>query len=748
MAWEQSVLDRMDGILHAAHAQGRHTLHEHEVYQLLKLAGMDVPQYVFVQDPITVTEQMLSRFPGKDLMIKIVSRDLAHNQRYGGVKRVTIRDPLFVRFLLTQMQEEVLSHFGEEEKPHIDGFLIVEFIRFTQALGNEIMIGLKEDASFGPVVTLSKGGDDAEFFAKYYDPANLFLAPVSFGDAQSFTQGLNIRHKFEDMGHPEYLDMIAAGVSRISELGIAFSFLSGRRPSFYLKALDLNPIVFSKDGRFVAVDGYAEFAPAEESAQIISLPDASHLKGFFHPRGIVVAGVSTKAEKYSMAKNIVTLFAELHRGDVYCVNPKGGEAQVQGRVYPLYKSLSDIPNPYDLVVYAAPGQHSLDFVRQVPPGKSVILISGIPADMKYEDFVNGMGQARQPGVRVIGPNCMGVFRAPRDGEKGVNTLFIDEKRMRIPLGPKSNVALLTQSGAMGITSVERNPYAAIFNTIVSFGNKVDVNLPDLMEYFESDTAVEVMALYLEGVGLGEGRRFYELAKRSNKPVIVYKSGRTEAGAKAAASHTASISGSYDVFRAACLQAGCVLTEELDDFYHFTKAFAMLSGRKPLGCRTAGVVNAGLDATMGADLLKHLKPADFSKETSARIRELNTHGLVSIGTAFLDLTPMTEDVAYAAYVEAVLSDPGVDCLFVAIVPHIENLKTLQDSYLDEDAIGPLLVKAVKRHQKPVVVSVNAGKHFLPFVQYLEENGLPVYGDIRSAVRSLDAYVEYWAGRNEG
>jgi acyl-CoA synthetase (NDP forming) len=283
------------------------------------------------------------------------------------------------------------------------------------------------------------------------------------------------------------------------------------------------------------------------------------------------------------------------------------------------------------------------------------------------------------------------------------------------------------------------------STIVSFGNKVDVNLPDLMEYFEFDKAVDVMALYLEGVGAGEGRRFYELARHSNKPVIVYKSGRTEAGAKAAASHTASISGSYDVFRAACLQAGCVLTEELDDFYHFTKAFAMLSGRRPGGCRVAGVVNAGLDATMGADLLRHLKPAEFAPETAARIRELNTHGLVSAGTAFLDLTPMTDDVGYAAYIEAVLSDPSVDCMFVAIVPHIENLTTLQDSYMDEDAIGPLLVQTVKRHHKPVVVSVNAGKHFLPFVQYLEENGLPVYGDIRSAVRSLDAFVEYWTGK---
>ncbi len=747
MTWERDALERMEGIMRAAHADGRHTLHEHEVYELLRLAGMDVPQYVFVENPKEVTEQVLSRFPGKDLMIKAVSRDLAHNQRYGGVKRVTIRDPLFVRFLLEQMREEVLSHFPEGEKPRIDGFLIVEFIRFTQALGSEIMIGLKEDISFGPVVTLSKGGDDAEFFAKYYDPANLFLAPVSLADALDFTHSLNIRHKFEGMGHPEYLAMIAKNVARISELGLAFSFLAERKCAFRLTAMDLNPIVFSKDGRFVAVDGYAEFEPAQAPAPAASLKDTSLLRGFFEPRGIVVAGVSTKPEKFSMARNIVSLFMDLGREDVYCVNPKGGEAFVQGRTFPLYKSLADIPAPYDLVVYAAPGQYSLDFIRQVPKDKAVILISGIPADMRYEDFVKGMAEAKQSGVRVIGPNCMGVFRAPRGGEKGVNTLFINEQRMHIPLGDNSNVALLTQSGAMGITSVERNQHAAILNTIVSFGNKVDVDVPDLMAHFKNDSAVKVMALYLEGVGAGEGRRFFDLARRSPKPVIVYKSGRTEAGAKAAASHTAAISGSYDVFRAACLQAGCVLTEELDDFYHFTKAFAMLDAKKPAGLRVAGVVNAGLDATMGADLLQHLKPAEFAPETTRKIRELNTHGLVSAGTAFLDLTPMTDDVGYAAYIDAVLGDPGVDCLFVAVVPHIESLKTVPESLADEDAIGPLLVKTVKKHNKPVVVSINAGRHFQPFVQYLEENGLPVYGDIRSAVRSLDAFAAYWLERGE-
>lgn len=740
-----SVFAQVDALLGAALADGRHTLYEHEVYEMLKLVSLQTPEYRFIRDIGEVTEGLLSAFAGKDIMVKIVSRDLAHNQRYGGVKKVSITDPLFIRFVLTQMREEVLSHFAEGEKPTVDGFLVIEFIQFTQALGDEIMVGFQEDPAFGTVVTLSKGGDDAEFFAKYYDPANLLIAPITLSDAEQLLNSLNIRHKYQQMGHPERINQIAFAVATLSGLGQAFSMLSSRTPKYYLKALDLNPIVFAKDGRFVAVDGYAEFVAAEAAPAVRGVPNQNGLKSFFQPNGVVVAGVSTDPGKYSMARNIVSLLMDLGREDICCINPKGGETEIGGRVFPLYKSIADVPYPYDLVVYAAPGQYSLSFIEQVPAGKAVILISGIPTDMNYTQFAQGIAKVKKPDVRVIGPNCMGVFSAPRNGENGVNTLFIEEERMHIPLSEHSNTALLTQSGAMGITCVERNQYTAVFRNIVSFGNKVDVNIPDLVAYFEHDPKIDVISIYAEGINMGEGRQFFDLLQVAQKPVIIYKSGRTEAGAKAAASHTAAMSGSYEVFRAACLQGRCILTEELDDFYNFTKTFAVLSTHPARGCRVAGVVNAGLEATMGADILDQLTPAEFTAETVGKLKTLNTHGLVNVETPFLDLTPMTDDPLYAQFIETVLRDPNVDCLFVGIVPHVDTLKTVEENYLDVDAIGPLLVKVFQETKKPVVVSVNAGRHYQLLVKYLEENGLPVFSEIRSAIRSLDAFAAYWSKR---
>jgi 3-hydroxypropionyl-CoA synthetase (ADP-forming) len=644
--------------------------------------------------------------------------------------------------VMNSMRDEVLSHFPEDKKPKIDGFLIVEFVRFTQALGNEIMIGMKDDMAFGPVLTLTKGGDDAEFFAKYYDPANLTLAPVGYADAQKLTHSLKIRHKFEEAGRPEYLDMMARALAVVSELGSAYSGLSRRKPKWLLNALDLNPLVFSEDGRFLAVDGYAEFSEAGRSRPALHAPNPTGLKGFFEPDGVAVLGVSSDIHKYSMARVIATLFHDFGRKDLYCVNPKGGETELNGVKYPLYKSLDEIPHNYDLVVYSAPAKYTLDFIKALPEGKAAIIISGISADIRYSEFAESAMAAKPRGTRLMGPNCMGVFYAPGRGNKGVNTLFIDEDHLHIPWGENSNCALFTQSGAMGVTSIERAQFSRIFRTIVSFGNKVDVNVPDLIGYFEGDKNIDVMAMYMEGVNPGEGRQFFEAASKSKKPILVYKSGRTEAGMKAAISHTASMSGSYEVFRAACAQAGCVLLEELDDFYNSMKAFSMLHRNKPAGRRVAGVVNAGLDATMGADLLKCLTQAALRPETVEKIKKLNVHGLVDTGTSFLDLTPMTGDELYVQFIEAVLEDPGVDCLFVAVVPHIENLKTLENNYLDADALAPLLVSAYRRHSKPVVVSVNAGQHYQYIVQHLEENGLPVYADIRSAIRSLDTFAGYW------
>ncbi len=213
--------------------------------------------------------------------------------------------------------------------------------------------------------------------------------------------------------------------------------------------------------------------------------------------------------------------------------------------------------------------------------------------------------------------------------------------------------------------------------MVSFGNKFDVKVGDLLAHFSRDPAVQVIAVYLEGLDAGEGRAFFECARESPKPIIAYKGGRTEAGARSAASHTAAMSGNYEVFRAACRQAGVVLAETIDELYDRIRVFSLLAGRRPRGNRVAGVVNAGFESTVSADELKGLTQARLAAPTVERLNAINSTGLVDTSSPFLDITPMADDRTYAQFVEAVIEDEGVDCVFVAVVPHAVTLKTVPE-----------------------------------------------------------------------
>jgi len=741
---------RIDGILAAAQAQGRGTLYEHEVYGILQTIGLGVPRHRFVRDVAEVTPEVLSGV-GHTVMVKVVSPGIPHKQKVGGVRRVAASDPLYVQFVLTRMREEVLSHFAPGEAPGITGFLLVEFVPHTQAIGYEVLVGFHEDAAFGPVLTVSKGGEDAEFFAAHYDPANLFLPPVEYPDALAFMDSLHIRHRFEQTGHLEFLEHMAKAVAGMSLLAFRYSPIAAE-PRFIFTSFEVNPFVISKDNRFVALDGLAEFRAVSEEDAWVPRGNAANLEAFFRPRGVAVVGVSADSSRYSLGRDIAALLHDLGRDDLVLINPKGGAVRFDGAVYPLYPSLADLPAPVELVVYAAPAPSAPDFLRSLAGSKvkAVILIPGVLASVPYAEFARQLREATPPGVRLIGPNCMGVYVAPEQDAAlplpGVNTLFVNEKRLEVRSSERANAVLLTQSGALAVTALDKLRGCRPFRSVVSFGNKCDVNVADLLAYFGSDPAVGVVALYLEGFNPGEGRRFYDIAKNMGTPIVAYKAGRTQAGARSAAAHTAALSGSYDVFRAACQQAGVILAETIEGYYDLVKTFALLAAKPPAGNRVAGVVNAGFESTVGADELKGLTQAHLAAATIERLNAINSYGLVDTSSPFLDVTPMADDRMYAEFVEAVIRDPGVDCVFVAVVPHAVSLKTDPETCRDPDGLASLLLDLAVGYGKPMVVSVNAGRYYADFVSVLEEGGLPVYADIRSAIASLDTFVSYRLGKH--
>ncbi|MDM8535926.1 acetate--CoA ligase family protein [Desulfobacterales bacterium HSG17] len=749
MKFSEQILERINQVFRSAHNEKREILYEHEVYKILDCIGLETPKFVFIEDPSKINESILHQFRHY-VILKIVSPDISHKQKIGGVKKVRNYEPLYIQFVLNQMKKEVLSHFPKENKPDIKGFLAVEFIPHTQALGYEVLIGFKEDNAFGPVMTMSKGGDDAEFFARYYDPPNLFLPPLDIDQAVDMVSKLNIRNKFEAKGLSKYLKYFANAASLLSRLAYHYSFIlehkSETQPEFIIKALDINPFVIAEDERFIAVDGFAHFSSASNQNNAVPPVNKDNLEGFFAPKGIAVIGVSANLEKQSLGRLIALQLHDMGRNDLYLINSNGGEICFDQKKYSLFRSVDEITEHIDLIVYAAPARFIANFLKSLNhnPPKAVILIPGIPSNLNYLEFTKTLDSMKPyfRKTRIMGPNCMGVFYGHEGSIKGINTLFIEEERLSLKCSESANTVLLTQSGAFSVTAIDKFQNSGLLKSIVSFGNKYDVKLTDLIAWFSSKPFIDLIALYVEGLEPGEGRQFFQLSKKISKPIIIYKAGKTNAGAKITASHTASMSGSYDVFKAACEQAGIILVENIEDHYDYVKIFSLAAKKLPRGNRVAGVVNAGFESAVGADELKHLKQAGLSEQTRKKLVKLNTSGLIDTDTSFLDITPMANDLMYGDFVEAVLQDDNVDCVFVSIVPHSSNLKTLAETCHDPDSLANLLVRLNKSYCKPMVICVNAGKYYQDFVSILEKNGLPVYNDIRSAVKSLDRFVAYY------
>lgn len=731
---------KIDSVFENAHDSGRNVLFEFEVYDILGHAGLDVPHYVFIDSPGLATEEILSQF-GEKIVIKVVSKDIAHKQKLGGVKVVSNSEPLFVQFVLFKMKEEVLANFNDNEKPGIEGFLIVEFVDFNQSLGSELLIGVKNDEAFGPVLTLSKGGDDAEFFAKYYDAANLSLPYMTSKEADELAGSLKIIHKFNEIGHPEYKDYIARAAEAISRLAFRYSDVSEDSVEYHILSMDVNPFVFSKSGRFMAVDGYVVFEKSENKKKLLA--DTSNIDAFFKPEGIAVIGVSRNETKYSMGREIATLLHELDRRDLYCINLRSGSTMIGGVEYKMYQNLDELPEDIDMAVYAAPATSVPTFLKNLGKRKpkAMVMIPGIPSDIGYEEFARQLDESKPDGMRIIGPNCVGVYYGANSHGSGINTLFIEEERLKLYSDENSNAALLTQSGGMAITMIDKLNNNPVFKAIASFGNKYDIKITDLFSYFEKDDSIDVISVYVEGFDEREGRLFFELARESSKPVIIYKGGKTEAGAQAAKSHTAAMTGDYDTFRAACLQAGVILTEDATEFMDCIKAFSLLADKKTNGMNVSGVLNAGFEATIASDELGNLQPAKVTDKTMSTLNAINTHGLVDTANAIIDVTPMTDDVMYGEFIKAFMMDPGVDAIIVGVVPHVENIKSTPETCTDENSLANVLVRIYTEYDKPIVVSVNASEYYAEFVGIMEKGGMPVYSDIRSAVRSLETFMSY-------
>jgi acyl-CoA synthetase (NDP forming) len=284
---------------------------------------------------------------------------------------------------------------------------------------------------------------------------------------------------------------------------------------------------------------------------------------------------------------------------------------------------------------------------------------------------------------------------------------------------------------------------------ITVGNQLDLTASDYLAYLKDDPEITVFAAYVEGFAPHDGLRFMQLAReitRSGRAVILYQAGRTRAGARAAASHTASIAGDAVVTRALAGQAGIVMADSLMAFDALVRIFTVFEDRRPAGRRIGAVTNAGYESVAIADLLDGLRMATFSDETETRLHALLAQarltGVVEVHNP-LDLTPMADDATYEEAVRVLLDDPGVDVGVVGIVPFTTALQTLPAGVVPEEdvattgSVAGRLQRVWRESAKPWLMVVDAGPRYDPLATQLAAAGIPVFRTADAALRTLAA-----------
>jgi acetyltransferase len=478
-------------------------------------------------------------------------------------------------------------------------------------------------------------------------------------------------------------------------------------------------------------------------------PGASRsLRCFFEPGSIAVAGVSSDPNK--LGSIIYTnLLSNVSRGtlkaNVYALNPS--HTVLFGR--PCFARVRSLPETPDLLIIAVPVSLALGLVTEAADAgvAGAILITSGYAEAGRRDLEQEIGRiASRKGMRILGPNTIGLL----DTRSGVDSLFLRPSKP-IPRGGeiisllpplKGDMVIITQSGHLGeIISEELASNGIGIRALVGTGNQLDVSVEDVIEYFADDPHTKSIALYIEG--LRDGRRFLTTAARAvkRKPLIVYKVGKTETGARAARTHTASLVGDYEVYRAAFRQAGIVEARNLQELFDYCVSFSMLP--QCTGDRLAIVTNAGGVGVVAADEAEEaglqVRPLEESleRELHSRFGDRGFISNASLGNP-IDLTATVSTGEFASVVQAVLRMRSVDLALV--------LPTHQTPAMDYD-LAARLSEVVLDSRKPVCMCVMGHSDFAEKIHGdFTKKGIPDFPTPERAVRALAALSGYHSRRH--
>lgn len=453
----------------------------------------------------------------------------------------------------------------------------------------------------------------------------------------------------------------------------------------------------------------------------------------FEPKSVAVVGASRSPKKFGHWV-VKALIDAGYRGKIYPVNPHAKKI-LNLKAYP---SLLEIPGDVDLACIAVPAKAVSEAI--VECGRKGVKVAIVFASGFGESGAEGKALerrmveiARNAGVRIIGPNSLGIINTANNLIANFGRAIVSRKH------PKGTITFLSQSGAFGQALLVWAEDSGLgFSKFISSGNEADLNCADFLQYLAEDENTKVVTLYMEGVK--NGRKFLQYAKKASmlKPIIALKVGKTLAGSRAAASHTGALSGQDVIYNAAFKQAGIIRVRSPEEMFDLAKAF--VTQPLPRGNRVGIVTSSGGLGVETADACEELglSVPVLPHDTHEYLRKL-----LPPFAAVLNPVDMTSQVHYypewfRTCIEALLKCKSVDGIIVGI------------SAFSSIEISKYILQAAEGSSKPIVATWTMGDSAREAIQALENGGVPVYPTPERASSVMANLAKYgaWLRTNKG
>ncbi|MHB8276299.1 MAG: acetate--CoA ligase family protein [Candidatus Humimicrobiaceae bacterium] len=636
---------------------------------------------------------------GYPVVLKIDSLDILHKSDIGGVYL-----NLTNKTEIEDAYENIINIVKANcPSARVNGVLVQEMLKE----GFEIIIGYNKDMVFGDMIMLGMGG----IFTEAFKDTAFRILPLSEVDASEMIDSLN----FSNILLSGYRNIPEVSKDMLIDILIKTSKMA-QDLSGFTSSFDINPVVVWGNNYRVI-----DFKAVESKLFIKSkniLPDITGLDKYFIPKSVAVIGAS---EDKSKIGNIVfdSIANHGYAGRLYPVNPK--YSSVMG--FACYPSILDIKDDIDLVVITVSLNLVPELLKQCRAKNvtnMIIISSGgkETGNISLEENIKKI--AKEYGIRIIGCNCIGVF----DGYTRIDTLFQPYDLM--PRPPAGNISFITQSGTVGIAYLEQLGSYGL-SKFISYGNRIDVDEGDLINYLANDSKTRVIAVYIEG--LEKGAKFFNAAKDASKikPVVVYKAGRSDIALKAATSHTGFLSGTYSVYKGIMQQAGIVDTDSMESLLASSKVLSKLERVK--GNKTILITNGAGAMIQAIDRIAakgKLKLTGLTEESANKLRK-NLPDNFIVGNP-IDLTGSGTEEDYKMVLETCFKDPNIDIIMIWFVFQLRQIT---------EKISKILKEFFVLNKKPVIAGSFNGIQTQKIGPLIEGEGIPIFYSVEEWVSAAEA-----------